>query len=285
MLETQRTPPTIISRARLSLVECPRWHDQQLWFANWGPGEIRRQNLDGTSEVVVSAPAPPLSFDFLPDGRMVVVAAGERRLLRREVDGALVSHSELSAFPPTGWNEIVVDGRGNLYVNGGNLDPEVDGRAPGVIVLVKPDGSARQVADDLAFPNGMAVTPDNATLIVAESWRGRLTSFAIASDGGLSGRRVWAQGGAPDGICVDSEGACWFADVGAKKCVRVAEGGRILDELPLDRGAFACVLGGPDGRTLYITAAEWFGMDRMSEMVGTGQVLAAPASAPGVGWP
>jgi sugar lactone lactonase YvrE len=156
---------------------------------------------------------------------------------------------------------------------------------PGAIVLVKPGSTVQEVADDLAFPNGMAVTPDNATLIIAESWRGCLTAFDIATDGTLSRRRVWAKCGAPDGICLDSEGACWFADVGAKRCVRVAEGGRVLDKVTLDRGAFACVLGGPDRRTLYITAAEWFGMDRMAEMAGTGQVLAAPAPASGAGWP
>jgi sugar lactone lactonase YvrE len=275
----------IISKDRFSLVECPRWQSDRLWFANWGPGEIRRQNSDGTSDVIVRAAAPPLSFDFLPDGRMIVVAAGERRLLRHERDGKLVQHADLSHFRPTGWNEIVVDGRGNAYVNGGNLDPEVGGRAPGAIVLVRQDSTVEEVADDLAFPNGMAVTPDNATLIIAESWRGCLTAFDIGADGSLSRRRVWAKCGAPDGICLDSEGACWFADVGAKKCVRVAEGGRVLDEVTLDRGAFACVLGGPDRQTLYITAAEWFGMDRMAEMVGTGQILAARAPAPSAGWP
>lgn len=275
----------IISKARLSLVECPRWQNDRLWFANWGPGEIRRQSSDGTSEVIVRAGAPPLSFDFFPDGNMIVVAAGERRLLRHEGDGKLLPHADLSHFRPTGWNEIVVDGRGNVYVNGGNLDPEIGGRAPGAIVLVKPDTTVREVADDLAFPNGMAVTPDNSTLIIAESWRGCLTAFDIAADGSLSRRRVWAKCGAPDGICLDSEAACWFADVGAKKCVRVAEGGRVLDEVTLDRGAFACVLGGQDRRTLYITAAEWFGMDRMAEMPGTGQILAATAPASGVGWP
>ena len=175
------------------------------------------------------------------------------------------------------FNEIVVDGRGNAYVNGGT------------IALVTLDGSARQVADGLEFGNGMAVTPDNATLIVAESHGNRLTAFDIAADGGLSGRRVWADlgRGVPDGICIDADGAVWYADVPNKRCVRVREGGEVLQTIDLDRGGFACMLGGEDGRTLFMVAAEWRGMERAAEVMKeqTGQVLAAPAPAPGAGWP
>jgi sugar lactone lactonase YvrE len=155
------------------------------------------------------------------------------------------------------------------------------------VSLVAPDGSVHQVADDIAFPNGMAVTADNATLLVADSYRHHLVAFDIASDGGLSGRRVWADLGdaAPDGICVDAENAVWYAEVPGQRCVRVAEGGAELQTVPLDRGGFACVLGGPDRTTLFITAAQWRGMtDAQMVAPGSGQVLAIDVDVPGAGW-
>ena len=181
-----------------------------------------------------------------------------------------------------------MDGRGNAYVNGGGFDLMAgDPFAPGIVALVTADGSARQVADGLAFPNGMLVTPDNATLIVAESYAKRLSAFDIAADGSLFGRRVWADlgDGAPDGICLDAEGAVWYADVPNKRCVRVREGGEVLQQLELDRGCFACALGGPDRSTLFMMATEWKGPKRMFAEPRTGQVLTSRAPAPGVGWP
>jgi len=253
------------------LVESPRWHAGWLWFADWTAGEILRLDGDGRAEVVAKAAAPPLSFDFAADGRMLIVASGEGRLLRREPDAEIAPFADLGG---DGWNEIVVDGRGNTYVNGPKL------------LLVTPGGAVSVEAEGLAFPNGMAVTPDNRTLICAESHARRLTAFDIAADGRLSGRRVWADlDGPPDGICIDAAGAVWYADVPNAYCRRVLEGGEVLDEVKLDRGGFACVLGGPDRRTLYITAARWFGMDRMAEMAGAGRVFSIPAPAAGVGWP
>ncbi len=253
------------------LVELPRWHAGRLWFADWTAGEILRLGDDGRAEVMARAAAPPLSFDFAADGRMLIVASQAGQLLRREPDGAVTRFADLGG---AGWNEIVVDGRGNAYVNGPSL------------MLVTPDGRAEAQAADFAFPNGMAVTPDNQTLICAESHARRLTAFDIAADGRLSGRRVWADlDGPPDGICIDETGAVWYADVPNAYCRRVREGGEVLDEVKLDRGGFACMLGGPDRRTLYITAASWFGMDRMGEMGGTGRVFSVPAPAGGAGWP
>jgi sugar lactone lactonase YvrE len=157
-----------------------------------------------------------------------------------------------------------------------------------VIALVTPDGSARQVADGIAFPNGMVVTPDNRTLIVAESIAGRLTGFDIEADGSLSNRRVWADGVGADGICLDAEGAVW-AQSGpmATACVRVREGGEVLDTIELDRSPFACMLGGPDGRTLFILAAEWRGFEKIEAAIAdrTGRVLIAEAPARHAGWP
>ena len=151
-------------------------------------------------------------------------------------------------------------------MNGGGFDMMAgEPFAPGGVVLVTPDGTARQVADGLAFPNGMAVTGDNQTLIVGESYARRLTAYEIADDGSLTNRRVWAElgDGVPDGICIDAEGAVWYADVPNKRCVRVREGGDVLNTVDLDRGCFACALGGPDQQTLYILATEWHGPENM----------------------
>ena len=264
----------------LAMGESPRWHENRLWFSDWGAQEIVAVDLDGNREVVVRTPfGLPFCIDWLPDGRLLIVSGRECLLLRRELDGSLVSHADLRGLSDKAWNEIVVDGRGNVYINGG----------PGIIALVAPDGSARQVADRIAFPNGMAVTPDNATLIIAESHGKRLTAFDITPDGSLSHRRVWADlgSGVPDGICVDADKAVWYGDVPNKRCVRVREGGAVLQTINLDRGCFACMLGGMGKRTLFLIAAEWRGMENIPEVARarTGQVLTAEAPAPGVGWP
>jgi sugar lactone lactonase YvrE len=279
-----QTPEVL--QAGLAFGESPRWHDGRLWVANWGTQEVLAIDLAGRSEVVVRIPTTlPYSLDWLPDGRLLVVSGQERLLLRREADGALVTHADLTVLSDHGFNEIVVDGRGAIYINGGG---PMGGDTPaGMVVLVTPDGAVRQVAAGIAFPNGMAVTPDNATLIVADSWGRRLTAFDIAADGDLSKGRVWAElgDGAPDGICIDVEGAVWYADVPNRRCVRVREGGEVLDSVQFDRGCFACMLGGDDGKTLFVTAAEWRGFEHMFDDARTGQVLTVRAPAAGAGWP
>ena len=268
--------------------ESPRWHEGRLWFSDWGAEELIAIDLEGNSEVAVRVRSFPFCIDWLPDGRLLIVSSRDRAVLRREPDGSLVTHTELSGLSDGGWNEIVVDGRGNAYVNGGGFDLLAGEEfAPGIVARVTPDGSARQVADGVAFPNGMVVTPDNSTLIVAESYGKKLTAFDITADGSLSNRRVWADLGAgvPDGICLDAEGAVWYADVPNKRCVRVREGGEVLQTIDLDRGCFACMLGGADRRTLFLMAAEWRGLAKMADGARTGQVLTVEAPAPGVGWP
>jgi sugar lactone lactonase YvrE len=271
--------------------ESPRWHDGRLWLADWGAQEIIAVGLDGSSEVMarVDFPAFPLCFDWLPDGRLLVVSGRRGALLRAEPGGRLAVHADLTDLAPGShpWNEIVVDGRGNAYINNQGFEFPGGEFAPGIIALLKPDGSLRQVADGIAFPNGMAVTPDNSTLICAESYGKQLTAFDIGADGSLSRRRVWADlgDGVPDGICLDNEGAAWYADVPNQRCVRVRGGGAVLQTIVLDRGCFACMLGGTDGRTLFLVATQWHGTEHAAEGPRTGQVLAAPAPAPRAGWP
>jgi sugar lactone lactonase YvrE len=259
----------------LAFPESPRWHDEKLWFCNWGTQEVLAVEPGGSAEVMARVPTTlPYSIDWLPDGRMLIVSGQEAALLRQEPDGSLVLHADLREFGAV-FNEIVVDERGTAFVNGTN------------IVAVSYDGAARQVADGLEFGNGMALTPDGRTLVVAESHAQRLSAFDVGADGALTNRRIWAEcdGGSPDGICLDDTGAVWYADVPNRRCVRVREGGLVLDVVEVDRGCFACMLGGPDGRTLFVLAATWRGMDKMFTDERTGQVLAVPAPAPRAGRP
>jgi sugar lactone lactonase YvrE len=267
--------------------ECPRWHDGRLWFADWVGETLYAVDTKGRSEAVAEVASLPFSFDWTPAGEMLLVNARQNLLQRRLPGGAFSTRADLSALSPFGCNEIVVDGRGNAYVNNINFAFPGGEFAPGFIALVTPDGKARKVAEGLAFPNGMAVTPDNRTLIVAESFGSKLTAFDIATDGALSGQRVWAAlpGDHPDGICLDAEGCVWYADVPNQRCVRVAEGGKILEKVEADRGCFACMLGGADGRTLFVIANQWGGAQSMGGDTATGRVLTVHAPAPRAGWP
>jgi sugar lactone lactonase YvrE len=286
MSESPRTTELLTG---LMVGESTRWHDGRLWLANWGAREVVAVDLEGHSEVVARVETTiPFSIDWLSDGRLLVLSGPEKLLLCRHHDGSLATYVDLSQIPGPGFNELVVDGRGNAYVNGGGFDLMAGEEfEPGGVLLVTPHGPASWVADGLAFPNGMAITPDDATLIVAESYAKRLTAFDIDADGTLGNRRVWAElgDGVPDGICIDAECAVWYADVPNKRCVRVREGGEVLDAVTLDRGCFACMLGGPDGRTLFIAAAQWRGLEAMFEGEPSGQVVIARAPAPHAGRP
>ena len=277
----------------LVIGESARWHDGRVWLSNWGAQEILAFDLEGKREVVTRVPTTlPFSIDWLPDGQLLVVAGPEQRLLRQEPDGSLIDHADMSGLPG-GMNEIVVDGRGTIYVNGGNDFYPDEGVAPGFIAAITPDGVVRQVAGDIAFPNGMAVTDDNSTLIIAESFAGKLTAFDISEDGGLDNRRTFADVLA-DGICMDAEGAVWtpsWYDNGPC-CLRVAEGGEVLDRVPLRQAGFACALGGPEGRTLFMLSADWHmgedfkdNLQRLTEGRRTGQLHTTTVAVPSAGWP
>jgi sugar lactone lactonase YvrE len=277
----------------LVIGESARWHDGRMWLSNWGAQEILAFDLDGQREVVTRVPTTiPFSIDWLPDGQLLVVAGPEQRLLRHEPDGSLIDHADMSGLPG-GLNEIVVDGRGTIYVNGGNDFYPDEGVAPGFIAAITPDGVVRQVAGEIAFPNGMAVTDDNSTLIIAESFAGKLTAFDISEDGGLDNRRTFAEVLA-DGICMDAEGAVWtpsWYDNGPC-CIRVAEGGEVLDRVPLGQAGFACALGGPQGRTLFMLSADWHmgedfmdNLKRLTEGPRTGQLHTTTVAVPSAGFP
>jgi sugar lactone lactonase YvrE len=279
--------------AGFGMGESPRWHDGRLWFASWGSDEIVAVDADGTSQVIGrGGGGAGWAFGWLPDGRMLVTG---RELMQVEPDGTRVRHADLGDITPYGVSEMTIDGRGNIYVNSINFDfahfNEVmgSGQAPGKIAVITPDGEAREAADGLAFPNGMVVTPDNGTLIVAESFARQLTAFDIGADGSLSNRRVWADV-TGDGICLDAEDAIWTTDVAERDsgvCQRVREGGEILERIELDRPPYACMLGGDDGRTLFMVAQRWFGPDNLDELIAarTGQIVTARVSVPHAGWP
>jgi sugar lactone lactonase YvrE len=271
----------------LAMGESARWHGGRFWCSDWVAGEILAADPDGTTEVVARSTSFPFCFDWLPDGTMVVTGqTGLERLERRERGdvGSLVPFLDMTGLITGGWNEVIVDPRGNAYVNSPNFDMsggfdfEVGSRS-GVVALVTPDGDARLVADGVAFPNGMAVTPDGSTLIVAESFASRLGAWDIDADGSLSDRRVWAavEDGV-DGICIDAEGAVWCAT--QRGCVRVREGGEVTDSIPFDLFGFSCALGGPEGRTLFMVAAEWNGYENIGKGPRTGLVYTAEVDVP-----
>jgi len=266
--------------------ESPRWRDGLLWFSDWGAGRVFSIAADGTTPKVEAEVASfPMCIDFLPDGRLLVVSSANRQTLRREPDGSLVPHADLAPVSTKPWNDIVVNGDGNAYVNSIGFDFPREEFAPGIVVLVTPDGTVTPVADGLAFPNGMAITADGSALIVAESYAEQLTAYDIDDDGTLSHRRVWAStpGDHPDGICLDAAGAVWYADVGNQHCVRVREGGEVLATVDLDRGAFACALSRGADPKLFVVGQDWGGPDAVGG--ATGQVVAFPAPAPGGGHP
>jgi sugar lactone lactonase YvrE len=233
----------------IQMGESPRWHDGRFWMCDWVAGQVLTFDADGNGDVVARVAGMPFSIDWLPDGRLVATSPG-----------GLVAGPDLEPYGASGqpFNEIVVDPVGRAWVDMPGSMPW-EPRHPGIVAVVLPDGSSRQVADDVWFPNGMVVLGED-TLVVAESHADRLTAWTITESGELMDRRVWADlgpGSAPDGICADAEGAIWYASVPGQRCTRVAEGGKVLDTVMADRGCFSCMLGGDDGRTLYIVANDY----------------------------
>lgn len=271
--------------------EGPRWYDERLWYSDFydeavfsvGPSGDRRWELD--------VPGRPSGLGWLPDGRLLVVSMLARSVLRREPDGSLVRHGDLTPWATFHGNDMVVAAGGRAYVGNfgfdiyafysGNVHP-----CTTALVRIDPDGTSREAAADLAFPNGTVLFPDGRTLVVAETMASRLTAFDVAPDGTLSDRRVWAAlpGCAPDGICLDAEGCIWVANAVAAECLRVAKGGEVVGRVVTGQPCFACMLGGADRRTLYCMTAP----TSVEQEVATrrdGRIEQALVAVPGAGLP
>ncbi|MEO8882492.1 MAG: SMP-30/gluconolactonase/LRE family protein [Devosia sp.] len=279
------SPKLKILMEGIFLGETPRWRDGKLWFGDWVAEKLYTLDEAGDHAVEANIASLPFSIDWLPDGRLLVVNARENTLQRREADGSFVTHADLSTLSPYGCNEIVVDARGDIYVNNVSFDFPGGEFRPGFIAVVTPAGEVRRVAEGVAFPNGMAITPNGKTLICAESFSKKLTAFDIGADGSLTNQRLWAQmeGWGADGICLDAEGAVWAGS--GKACVRIREGGEVLQRIEVDRFCFACMLGGADGKTLFINAAEWTGAVAKLTDAPTGRVYATRVDVPHAGRP
>jgi sugar lactone lactonase YvrE len=271
----------------LGFAEGPRWHDGRLWFSDMGAARVMAVDLDGRAEVVLEVPTRPSGLGWLPDGRLLVVSMRDRRVLRLEPDGEVVVHADLADLASFDCNDMVVDGLGRAYV--GNAGFDLSARPLEVraaeVVLVTPDGEARVVDDEVVFPNGSVVTPDGSTLVVAETFGQCLTAFTIAEDGSLTDRRTFAslRGTSPDGICLDAEGAVWVADANGSACLRVREGGEVVDRVDTGRGCFACMLGGADRRTLFLMTAE--GFEGAAIRRRTAAIEVVEVEVPGAGYP
>lgn len=273
----------------LQFAEGPRWHAGRLWFSEmYGQRVLSVDPHGGEVRTEAEVPGQPSGLGWLPDDRLLVVSMRNRRLLRREDGGELVEVADLSRVATFDCNDMVVDRVGRAYVGNFGFDLH-GGEEPrsAAIARVDPDGAVTIAADDLAFPNGTVITPDGGTLIVAETFGSRLTAFDVGPDGSLSNRRVWAQleGAVPDGICLDAEAAVWCASPVSNEVLRVSEGGSVQAKvLTGDRGAYACMLGGDDGRDLFVCTATTFepgaGLSEDSARIEVTRVEVAGAGLP-----
>jgi sugar lactone lactonase YvrE len=280
-----------------TFLEGPRWHDGRLWLSDFYTHKVIAVTDDGKVEEITTVPQQPSGLGWLPDGTLLVVSMRDRRVLRME-DGELVEHADLSAVATGHVNDMVVDAQGGAYVGNFGFDLMAgDPFRATPLVRVDPDGTTRVATEDLRFPNGSIITPDGATLIVDETFGNRVSAFDIAADGSLGPRRDWANFGAlpatddveelvaaaavgPDGNCLDADGAIWIADALHNRVVRVAEGGEILEEISTgDDGAYACTLGGDDGRTLYVCVAPGFAESERST-TRLGRIVATTVDVP-----
>ena len=272
---------------KLAFPESPRWHDGALWFSDFYTHQVQRVDMAGHCEAVVTVPGQPSGLGWLPDGRLLVVSMTDRRLLRLDGD-VLTEVADLSALAPFHCNDMVVDDKGRAYIGNFGFDlPARQAPRSTCLILVQPDGRTRAVADDLRFPNGTVITPDGRTLIIGETYGARLTAFDIAEDGSLSGRRIWAALGtaAPDGISLDAEGAIWLASPTSREVLRVREGGEVTHRIATPGQAVACMLGGPDGCTLFVATAKVMLPSEQSLQSLPGAIHTLRVEIPGAGRP
>jgi sugar lactone lactonase YvrE len=287
-----------------SFFEGPRWHDGRWWVSDFYRHAVVTVTPDGSEEQVVEVAGQPSGLGWMPDGSMLVVSMRDHRLLRRSPSGETTVHADLAAYCGGHLNDMVVDAEGRAWV--GNFGFDLMGQADPCIaslVRVDPDGGVAVAAEGLVFPNGSAITPDGSTLIVGETFACRYTAFSIAADGSLGDRRVWAQIApspelapfremaplltvAPDGCCLDAEEHIWAADALGGRCIRVAPGGAIVEEVraPTGLGVFACMLGGDDGRTLLLCCAPDY-FEQMRRNAREAVLLTTTVEVPHAGLP
>jgi len=279
--------------------ECPRWHHGRLWYSDFFDGAVWSATPGGNARRELEVDGEPAGLGWLPDGRLLVVSRLRRAVLRREDDGTLVTHGTLAPWAGYHGNDMVVSARGQAYVGnfGFDLDGVLSGPDPGSLfseggapstslVRIDPNGTAQEAAGGMVFPNGSVLTPDGGTLVVAETLAGRLTAFDVATNGVLSGRRVWAtlDATAPDGICLDTEGAIWVANALAPECLRVIEGGEVVDRVTTTDPCYACMLAGDDRQTLYVVTAPT-SLAHEARRRRLGQIRQIRVAIPGAGFP
>lgn len=271
----------------LTFPEAPRWHADRLWFSDFYAHEVVAVDMSGRRETMATVPNQPSGLGWLPDGRLLVVSMLDRKLMRQD-PGGLALHADLSGVATFNCNDMVVDADGRAYVGNFGYDTRAEPPEPRMAKLarVDPDGRVSVAADGLHFPNGAVITPDGGTLILGETRANRLTAWDRAPDGGLSNQRLWADLGEnfPDGICLDAEGAVWVADPRNNETIRVLEGGRVTQRVSTgDRGSYACMLGGPDRRTLFLCTCNGSGPTVAASR--SGRIDAVEVEVPGAGWP
>lgn len=271
---------------RLHFPEGPRWHDGRLWFSDMHAYEVIAVDMNGKAETIVTVPNWPSGLGWLPNGQLLVVSMTDRRLMRLE-NGKFVLHADLSKLAPYHCNDMVVDAKGRAYV--GNFGFNLVAKETPIttrLIRVDPDGRVEVAAEDVFFPNGAVITPDNRTLILAETFGRKLTAFDIDADGKLSNRRLWADlnGRVPDGICLDAEGAVWVACPPTNEAVRVREGGKVEEVVTFDRGAYACMLGGEKGNDLFVLICKQ-GDPEICRTTFTGQIQVLKVDVPRAGLP
>jgi len=271
----------------LTFPEGPRWHDGRLWLSDFYSHHVIAVDMEGKAETICTVENQPSGLGWLPDRRLLVVSMLDCKVLRLDPDGLKV-HADLADVAHSKCNDMTVDGEGRAYVGNFGFDYRENEELRNTnVARVDPDGGVSIAADDFFFPNGIAITPDGKTMVVAESWSRKLTAFDKAPDGTLSNRRAWAEGGedwVPDGICMDAEGAIWIADPVKKQALRIKDGGEIAERVSTgDRGAYAVALGGPDRRTLMICSNIYRNKDHAGNP--TGRIETTRVTVPGAGWP
>jgi sugar lactone lactonase YvrE len=276
--------------------ESPRWHNGRLWYSDFYDKTVKSVDIHGDARLELQLDEQPSGLGWLPDGRLLVVCMGSLTLKRLEKSG-LVLHADLSQYSTHLCNDMVVDKQGNAYVGnfGFNLDQEMRARgAESVfadhpktnIVKVTPQGDVSIASGGMSFPNGSVITPDGKTLIVAETLGSCLTAFDIIENGALDKRRQWAATGArvPDGICLNANGHIWIANAVSNECVLFAQGGKVLDVVNTSQNCYACMLGGPDGKTLFMMTAQ-SSQAKIVSTTRTGKIEVTQVASPRTGYP